>query len=57
LTERRDPVLHMYLQHKYNKNAELLENLERNVSEAALQRCQQLLEEQRELAEVLDLWN
>jgi len=47
----------MYLQHKYNKNAELLENLERNVSEAALQRCQQLLEEQRELAEVLDLWN
>ncbi len=57
LTERRDSVLHAYLQHKYNKNAEILENLDGNVSDAALQRCRQLQEEQKELVEVLDLWS
>ncbi len=57
LTERKDPVLHGYLLHKYNKNAELLESLASSESEAALQRKYQLQAEQKELAEVLKLWN
>ncbi len=57
LAERKDPVLRGYLLHKYNKNAELIEGLSSGESEAAVQRRCQLQAEQKELAEVLDLWN
>ena len=57
LTERKDPVLYEYLQHKYNKNAELIENLHGSDSEAAQERLTSLRCEQNELTEVLTLWN
>ncbi len=57
LAERKDPVLHGYLLHKYNKNTELIESLSQGESEAAVQRKSQLHLEQKELAEVLELWN
>ena len=57
LPERKDPVLHAYLQHKYNKNAELVENLQGSESEAAQERLRLLSFEQNELTEVLSLWN
>lgn len=57
LVERKDPVLYEYLQHKYNKNTELMANLFGSESEAARERRQLLSFEQNELTEVLALWN
>ena len=57
LPERNDPVLYEYLQHKYNKNAELIVNLQGSESEAAKERLRLLSLEQNELMEVLALWN
>lgn len=57
LTERRDPVLHRYLLHKYSKNDRLLCSLAGSESEAAGARRIQLQIEQTEIKEVLALWN
>ena len=57
LPEKKDPVLHGYLLHKYNKNASLLNSLKKGEGETVLQRQIELQAEQNQLEEVLALWN
>ena len=57
LPKKKDPVLHGYLMHKYNKNAVLMNSLKQGEGEMVLLRQTELHAEQRLLEEVLALWN